>query len=155
MAYSQYLTEAEHRELIYNYKQKFKDTSWDNRKPLFIVVINCSNKDTLFFSISVLRQQFQYTCSYINYFYRLDEDDILIRLNSDCKGKWDLYSPITSNDSVFLKNKLLPNSVLMSYISHTLVYCKPRNEHPILLEEVSRGYIPKRYFDLLPLKHNE
>lgn len=147
---SQNLTEPDIIEIVKTYKEKFTTPAWEYNKPLILFVIDCSKQDKLYFSVTALKQQWQFEYSKITHYYKTDDEYILIRLDSGCNEQVGYFIPISTVDSLSLKNKLISDKISLSSVAETLIYSKKTNDRPQLLEVVKDYNVSRKYRYLLP-----
>lgn len=143
------LTKSEILDLKKEYQQRFDTKARPGYDPLVLFVVDCSNTDSLFFGVSAIVQQRAFDQSLVDFYLEVDDEYILFRLNKYCIENCYLKA-VKTNDSLFLRNKLVSDQVYISRVSHTLIYTKVKNEKPVLIKVVEDKGVDKKYWHLLP-----
>lgn len=143
------LTKSEILNIKNEYQQRFDKKARPGYDPLVLFVVDCSNTDSLFFGVSVIVQQSDFDNALVDFYLDMNDEYILFRLNKYCIENCYLKA-VKTNDSLFLRSKLVTDKVYISRVSHTLIYTKVKSEKPVLIKVVEDQGVDKKYRHLLP-----
>jgi hypothetical protein len=137
---------------ISHYKKSINDINWQFRDPVFGAVFYCTQNDSIYWSISNLKNNWEFDSFHPDYYYKYDNEYVMIRIGNCNLDNFqqNIFLPINDSSSLILKEALYPETVLISGIYEIQIfYLVPGKRWAFLLYATDYDF-PSNFYSIFP-----
>jgi hypothetical protein len=133
------------------YKKSIFDINWQFRDPVFGAVFYCTDNDTIYWSITNLKNYLDLDWFKPLYYYSYNNEYVMIRVDSCSvrQFKKEIFNSVNDSSLRILQKALYPKDVLISGTMRSQIFYKTSSEKCTFLIYLEDEF-PAKYYPVLP-----